>query len=73
MNNDAKIISYMLAEGIGTVFETHFYSFKAKFFQQMDKVPIGVKAVGAIASLVLLWWDDKFLQLVTTPGLVIYL
>ena len=45
------------------MFETHMYSFGSKVYQQSGGGPIGLRATGAIAKIVLSEWDLKLMKI----------
>ena len=54
-----------------TVFKNHVYYFKGKIYLQLDSGPIGLELTGAIARLILIWFDKKFLTLLSTLGIIV--
>ena len=51
------------------LFRTHVYEFGGKFYLQKKGGPIGLRSTCAIARIVMLWWDEKFLALVASSNL----
>ena len=68
-----KITAYVFILGIKSVFSNHMYRIGNKFYLQGDEGPIGLKATGSVARLIMIWWDRKFLTLMSTLGIIIYL
>ena len=62
-----------MAEGIRTIFSSHVnvYKFKNLIYPQKNKGPIGLKSSGAVAQLIMLSWDQKFLAMLPMIGILI--
>ena len=54
----------VMQKNILALFKTHTYSFGNKYFLQMKGGPIGLRSTCCVARLIMLWWDQKFLELV---------
>ena len=67
------MIANVISECVKVIFNSHFYSFKGKFYRSRNKGPIGLKASGAIARIILIWWDLQFMQLLSTLGVIVFL
>lgn len=68
-----KLLSLVYGEMIKSTFTNHFYRFNQKYFKQINKGPIGLKASGSITRLFLIWWDRMFLELASILGILIFM
>ena len=68
-----RILAYIFVIGIKSVFVNHMYRVGGKFYIQGDKGPIGLKATGSVARLIMIWWDRKFIEMLTTLGIIMLL
>ena len=55
-----KMLGYVIAEGVKTVFSTHVYEFRNHIYRQKNKGPIGLKASGSVSRLIMIWWGSDF-------------
>ena len=67
----ANMISKLIEIVTKEVMSNHFYSVGDTIRKQTDGGPIGLQLTGAIARIVMLWWDDQFLGVASTAGIVI--
>ena len=61
----------LVEEGVLAVFKTHTYPFANKFFLQRRGGPIGLRSSCCVARLVMMWWDDPFLEVMKKSNLEI--
>ena len=67
---EKKSILATVAEiGVRAVFRTHAYSFGGKLYHQQGGGPIGLRATGAIARVVMGTWDKELLKLLAENGM----
>jgi hypothetical protein len=66
-----KIVSYVFAIGVKSVFSKHTYRFRDKIHLQGDKGPIGLQLTCAIARLIMIWFDMLFLEKLAMMGIII--
>ena len=55
------------------ILQHHTYQFNGEVRLQNDGGPIGLELAGAVARVVMLWWDQKFLHLASLNCISIYL
>ena len=69
-----KIFGLVMAIGIDTIMSNHTFMMGDDVFLQTNGGPIGLEAAGAIARVVMIWWDSLYLAKVRAEGyiLVIY-
>lgn len=67
------IIANVIAQGEGTIINKHFHEFNNLIYKSKNKGPIGSKCSGSISRVIMLWWDKRFLDLLSSLNLVIYL
>ena len=58
-----KLVAEVMRIAVETVFATHLYQFGGRYFHQADGGPIGLRATGAIAKIVMGDWDLKLLKI----------
>ena len=63
------VIATVMQKNVLALFKTHTYSFSQKYFLQMKGGPIGLRSTCCVARLVMLWWDQKFLEAVENANL----
>ena len=49
--------------------KNHIYSFKGQKRVKENGMPTGLDATGALADLVMLWWDQKFIEMLNACNL----
>ena len=64
----SKMVSKLLEIVTKEVMTKHFYAVGDIIRKQTDGGPIGLQLTGAIARVVMLWWDEKFLEVASTAG-----
>ena len=57
-----KMLAVAICIGVKLVMENHIYQFGGELRKQRKGGPIGVELTGALADLVMLHWDRKFLE-----------
>ena len=62
------MFAQMILEEVNTSMSSHLFRFGGYVFLQEDGGPIGDELAQAVARLVMIWWDNKFLELCTTVG-----
>ena len=67
----AKMMSKIVEIATKEVMSRHFYAIGDKIMKQAEGGPIGLQLSQAIARLVMLWWDERFLEKAKTSGLEI--
>ena len=65
----ANMMGQMIADAIDTAMSNHMYRFDGKVYLQNDGGPIGDELSQAIARLVMIWWDRKFLDKCSRLGI----
>ena len=55
------------------VLKNHTYQFNKEARRQNDGGPIGLEMAGAMARVVMIWWDKKFLSLAIRNNIILYL
>ena len=45
------------------VFSTHFYEWEGRFYQQLNGGPIGLRATGPVARIMMDWWARKIREI----------
>ena len=55
-----------------SVFTSHVYRYKGKYYLQGDRGPIGHLITCTVARLVMIWFNQKFLALIAALGLTMY-
>ena len=63
------MIARMFSIAVYTAMSNHTYRFDGKVYQQEDGGPIGDELAQAVARIVMIWWDRKFLELCSNLGL----
>ena len=56
-----------------SVFTSHVYRYKGKYYLQGDRGPIGHLITCTVARLVMIWFNQKFLALIAALGLTMYM
>ena len=59
---ERMVVATMVQIGVIVTMNTHLYSFDGRTFLQMAGGPIGLRATGAIARVVMNAWDAKWLE-----------
>ena len=63
------VVATVMQKNVLALFKTHTYSFSNKYFLQMKGGPIGLRSTCCVARLVMLWWDERFLEAVEKAGI----
>ena len=63
------MLALMLMKAVETSMSNHTYRFGGKLYKQSDGGPIGDELSQAIARLVMIWWDRRFLEICTRIGI----
>ena len=58
------IVAQVAQKSVLAIFKTHTYRFASKFYLQRKGGPIGLHSTCCISRLVMLWWDQEFLDVV---------
>ena len=64
----AKIMAKTIEIVTRETMTRHFYAVGDTIRKQTDGGPIGLQLTGAIARVVMLWWDQKFLEKANIAG-----
>ena len=73
-SSDIKMMwANALRIGIKSVFNKHFYEYNGEIYIQGDRGPIGLTLTGAVARLVLIWWDIQFKKKLALIGITLYM
>ena len=56
------LIATVIQVAVKTVFETHVYQFDGKLYHQQQGGPIGLRATGAIAKVIMNDWDCQLMK-----------
>ena len=70
---EKKVLAEVLKIAILAVLKNHTYQFGGEVRLQEEGGPIGLELAGALARVVMLWWDRKFLSLATANNLILFL
>ena len=70
---EKKVLAEVLKIAILAVLKNHAYQFGGEVRLQEEGGPIGLELAGALARVVLLWWERKFLSLTTANNLILFL
>ena len=70
---EKKVLAEVLKIARVAVLKNHTYQFGGEVRLQEEGGPIGLELAGALARVVMLWWDRKFLSLATANNLILYL
>ena len=54
---------------VEAVFNTHVYQFGGHYYHQTDGGPIGLRATGALARVVMADWDQQLLTILMENGM----
>lgn len=57
-----NMITLMLIKAVEVLMRNHTYRFDGKMYKQRDGGPIGDELSQAVARLVMLWWDKKYIE-----------
>ena len=60
------VVATIMKIAVLVLFRTHVYEFGGKFYLQKRGGPIGLRSTCAIARLVMIWWDEKFMSLMAS-------
>ena len=63
------VVATVMKIAVLVLFRTHVYEFGGKFFLQKKGGPIGLRSTCAIARIIMLWWDEKFMALVANNNM----
>ena len=66
-----QITAQVMQKAVPAIFQTHTYSFAQKFFLQKRGRPIGLRSTCCVVRLVMMWWDQEFLEVVRKSNLTI--
>ena len=58
----ARMMAQMIADAVNVAMSNHMYRFDGKIYLQTDGGPIGDELAQAVARIVMIWWDRKFLE-----------
>ena len=65
----AKMMSKVVEIATKEAMSRHFYTIGDKMMKQAEGEPIGLQLSQVIARLVMLWWNERFLEKAKTSGL----
>ena len=68
-----KILAQVIRVAILAILSHHTYQFGGQTRLQKDGSPIGLELAGALARIVMLWWDRCFLKLCARNFILLYL
>ena len=57
-----EIVAHIVKIGVNTMFSTHVYTFGGKYYNQRKGGPIGLRATGAVARVMMGRWDQKVMS-----------
>ena len=63
------LVAEVMRIAVEAVFQTHVYQFGDMYYHQQDGGPIGLRATGAIARVVMADWDEKLVNLLVANGM----
>ena len=66
------LLSQVLKISIQAVLSNHTYQFGGQIKIQTDGSPIGLELAGALARVVMIWWDQEFLRLAAENDINLY-
>ena len=64
-----ELIATVVQIGVIATFRTHVYQFGGRYYHQKSGGPIGLRATGAIARIVMGEWDIKFMEILVKNGI----
>ena len=70
---EKTILSQVLKIAILAILSKHTYQWNQEVKLQSDGVPIGLEIAGALARVVMLWWDKQFLRKTTENSIPLHL
>ena len=65
------IVAKTLHTAVLAIFKTHTYSFANRFFLQRVGGPIGLRSTCCIARIVMLWWDERLIEVISKSNIKI--
>ena len=65
------VVAQVMQKCVLAIFKTHTYRFVEKFYLQKRGGPIGLRSTCAVARLIMMWWDEEFLEIVRRSNLEI--
>ena len=70
----SKMVSKLVELVTREVMSNHYYAVGDTVRKQTEGGPIGLQVTGAIARIVMLWWDERFLEIasITSIGIEMY-
>jgi hypothetical protein len=68
-----KMIGIVMEILVRKIMENHLYSFNGKIMEQKEGGPIGLELTGALARLVMMWWERKMMEKMRRLKIVIEL
>ena len=64
-----ELVATVVQVAVKAIFRTHMYQFGGRLYHQMSGGPIGLRATGAIARIVMGDWDQKMKKILTENGI----
>ena len=65
----SKMVSKLVELVTREVMSNHYYAVGDTVRKQTEGGPIGLQVTGAIARIVMLWWDERFLEIANVAGI----
>ena len=65
------VIATVMQKSVLAIFKTHTYQFDSKYYLQKKGGPIGLRSTCCVARLVMMWWDEKFLEVVQKSNMTL--
>ena len=73
MEEEKIVLSQVLKVAILAILRSHSYQWNKEVRLQGEGAPIGLELAGALARVVMLWWDKKFLELTAKNNILFHL
>ena len=67
------VIGAVVEIAVKILFKNFTYKFGGKFYHQSEGGPIGVRATGAVAQLVMEAWAEQYMKILTDSGVLVQL
>ena len=68
-----KVLSLCVQQGLLAALDAHLYTWHREVKEQQEGLPIGLDLTRAVARLVMLDWDQQFLQLVRSNNITFHM
>ena len=65
------IVATVMKIAVLVLFRTHIYEFGGHFYLQKKGGPIGLRSTCALARIIMLWWDEELMSLISSNNLTV--